>query len=150
MGPIWEFGPTGTQFATPVTLTLAYTNAELGGMPAASFAVSTVVGNAWQPLAATVVDTSAQVMSGQTTHLSPYALSVFSNPNCPSGKTGRRRAAYDCAACMPNTGGTACIYMPPSNAVNAPGSCNCTASTPGCTIDGFNAGNPCCEYCTGP
>ena len=94
VGQVWEIGPTGTQFATPVTLTLAYTDAELGGKPAADFAVSTVVGSGWQPIAAGVVNTAAHVITGQTTHLSPYALSSLvqssddgglstNGPNCP-------------------------------------------------------------------
>jgi hypothetical protein len=80
VGQVWEIGPTGTQFSVPVTLTLAYADSELGTMPATAFAVSTVVSDTWQPIAATVVNTSEHVISGQTTHLSPYALSAVVQP----------------------------------------------------------------------
>jgi hypothetical protein len=74
VGQVWEIGPTGTQFSVPITIALAYSDAELAGKPVAGFSVSTVVGNAWEPIAASVLDTAAHVMSGQTTHLSPYAV----------------------------------------------------------------------------
>jgi hypothetical protein len=85
VGQVWEIGPTGTQFSMPVTLTLAYTDAEFGGKPAADFAVSTVVDNAWQPIAATLVNPSARTISGQTTHLSPYALSPMAGGGDAAG-----------------------------------------------------------------
>jgi hypothetical protein len=74
VGPVFEIGPTGTQFKTPVTIALAYTVAELGGAPAGTFAVSTVVGDAWRPLASPAIDPASSTLSGTTVHLSPYAL----------------------------------------------------------------------------
>ncbi|HXU04737.1 MAG TPA: hypothetical protein VN903_27430 [Polyangia bacterium] len=74
VGTVYEIGPTGTQFAMPVTLTLHYDAAALNGAAASSLRVATFAGGAWQLLPGAVVDTQAKTVSGVTTHLSPYAV----------------------------------------------------------------------------
>src|SRR5688572_22483228 len=74
VGTVYEIGPTGTQFAMPVTLTLRYTAADVAGMPESSLRVATFAGGSWQLLPGAVVDTQAKTVSGVTTHLSPYAI----------------------------------------------------------------------------
>jgi hypothetical protein len=86
IGPIWEIGPTGTQFTVPITIAIAYTDGSLSGQPVSNFPLSTVVANAWQPLSTQFVDTPSHTVSGQTTHLSPYALaSITPTTNGDSG-----------------------------------------------------------------
>ncbi len=74
---VFEIGPTGTQFAQPVTIAFSYTDSELLGLPPSDFAVETLPassGASWSPLSQIVVDVYAHTIAGQTTHLSPYAL----------------------------------------------------------------------------
>jgi hypothetical protein len=74
VGQAYDLGPTGTQFSKPVTVSFAYTSSELGGQSPSAFAVNTVTDNAWQAVSSPSVDPYAQVISGTTTHFSPYAL----------------------------------------------------------------------------
>src|SRR6478609_11061013 len=74
VGTTYEIGPTGTQFAMPVTLTLHYDTAMLNGAVTSSLRVATFAGGSWQILPGAMVDTQAHTVSGVTTHLSPYAI----------------------------------------------------------------------------
>ena len=77
VSPVFEIGPTGTSFALPVTVSFDYTDTELGGLSPSAFAVETTaasLGASWAPLTNIVVDVYAHTVSGQTMHLSPYAL----------------------------------------------------------------------------
>ncbi|MGH7269603.1 MAG: hypothetical protein ACREJ3_04155, partial [Polyangiaceae bacterium] len=108
IGQVWELGPSGTQFAKPVTITFSTANVDLGGFPATSVVASTVVGNAWHRLDQPTLDTTAQIMTGQTTHLSPYALATTATPLPPNGS--------NCPAFQPAAGdscvaGTSCTYL---------------------------------------
>jgi trimeric autotransporter adhesin len=80
VGPVYDIEPSGTQFASPVTVTLPYTAAELGGLAPTGFAVSTLVSGAWQTVSPPAVDSNAGTISGTTTHLSPYTLNVYCGP----------------------------------------------------------------------
>src|SRR6266540_1190787 len=101
VGEVYEIGPTGTQFAKPVVLTLKYGTASLGSTSPSLLRVATYAGGAWQLLPGAVVDTNAKTVSGLTTHLSPYAIVAES-----SGKTcATVKAAYGCEA-APSGGGT--------------------------------------------
>ncbi len=74
---IFDIGPTGTTFAQPITIAFDYTDSEFGGYPPSDFAVETSAsdsGGSWTPLSQIVVDIYAHTITGQTTHLSPYAL----------------------------------------------------------------------------
>ena len=74
IGKTYEIGPTGTQFAVPVTLTFKYGGFDLMGNDPSSLEVATITGGEWVALTGDAVDTNAQVASGQTTHLSPYGI----------------------------------------------------------------------------
>jgi hypothetical protein len=74
VGQVWEIAPTGLVFARPVRVELAYRDADLGGRPVTLFAVSTEVGATWGPLANPTRDTASRVMSGDTLHLSLFAV----------------------------------------------------------------------------
>src|SRR4029079_15729510 len=71
---VYEIGPTGTQFAMPVRLTLHYTDGSLASTRASMLRVATFAGGSWQILSGAEVDTNARTVSGLTTHLSPYAI----------------------------------------------------------------------------
>jgi len=73
-GQVFEIEPSGTQFNTPATVTFSYANYDLAGLPPSAFAVSTVVGGAWQALPGQTLDANAQTISATTMHLSPYGL----------------------------------------------------------------------------
>ena len=74
IGTAYEIGPTGTTFAQPVTLTFHYDPAMIGSLPLSSIVIATIVSGEWQPIDGIVASTSAQTISGTTTHLSTYAL----------------------------------------------------------------------------
>ncbi len=141
VGTVYEIGPTGTQFAMPVTLTLHYDAAALNGAGESSLRVATYAGGAWQLLPGATVDTQAKTVSGVTTHLSPYAIVTET-----AGKTcAAVQAAYGCTATgapsgggtssggtpAPSTGGTTTTCDPPTCA----GATNVCGQYPGATMD---------------
>ena len=73
VGPVYEIGPTGTQFMHPVTLSLRFTTADLAGGAATSLKIATLLKGNWVPIASSV-DLGASVVTGQITHLSPWSL----------------------------------------------------------------------------
>jgi hypothetical protein len=74
VGGAFEVGPAGTRFAVPATVTIRYTTGELGDAAASDLLVATVVAGLWVPLSSDSVDGNAHAASGQTPHLSPFAL----------------------------------------------------------------------------
>jgi hypothetical protein len=74
IGTTYDIGPSGTNFAMPVTIRLEYTPGALGSADPSTLHVATYAMNAWQPLANGTVDTQGHAVSGTTTHLSPYAV----------------------------------------------------------------------------
>src|SRR3954454_8199068 len=99
VGTVYEIGPTGTQFAMPVTLTLHYDMSALGGAAESSLRVATFAGGSWQLLPGAVATEQAKTVSGVTTHLPPYAIvSEAAGKTCATVQT-----AYGCA---PNAGST--------------------------------------------
>jgi hypothetical protein len=85
IGKTYEIGPTGTQFAKPVTLSFAYGGFDLMGTDPSALEVATIANGDWVALTSDSVDTNAKVASGQTSHLSPYGVHAKSNAN---GKDG--------------------------------------------------------------
>jgi hypothetical protein len=145
VGQVWEIGPTGTQFSVPITITLAYKDSDLGGMPPTAFAVSTVVNGAWQPIPATVVNPAAHIISGQTTHLSPYAISPLSassvvdaGADATLGSGGALPAA-DGGSSAGNGGGTSQLDGSPTGSDD--GGMSQTSGSPG-GRDGGASGAP--------
>ena len=74
IGKAYEIGPTGTQFASPVTLSFKYAGANLMGTDPSDLEAATIVGTDWVALTNDAVDTNAQIASGTTMHLSPYGV----------------------------------------------------------------------------
>jgi hypothetical protein len=95
IGKTYEIGPTGTQFASPVTLTFKYAGDDLMGNDPSSLEVATIVGTDWVALSADAVDTSAQTASGQTMHLSPYGIHAKGNGNKDGGTTNDATVSGD-------------------------------------------------------
>jgi hypothetical protein len=69
VGTVFEIGPTGTQFKQPVTIALKYTDQDMSDLRVATYA-----DGAWQVLPNYVVDAAHHTISGDTMHLSPYAV----------------------------------------------------------------------------
>src|SRR4051794_28629791 len=142
VGTVYEIGPTGTQFAMPVTLTLHYDGAALGGASESSLRVATYAGGAWQLLPGATVDTQAKTVSGVTTHLSPYAIvTEMAGKTCAAVQGG-----YHCTATgapvsgagtssggnpTSSTGGTSTTCDAPTCA----GATNVCGQYPGATMD---------------
>jgi hypothetical protein len=74
VGPAFEIGPAGTQFAAPATVSIQYTAAELDDASSADLLVATVAGGQWQRLAPAAPGGAAMTASGETSHLSPFAI----------------------------------------------------------------------------
>jgi len=114
IGTVYEIGPTGTQFATPITLTLQYDPTTLAGTDPSMLRVATYASGSWQMLPGAQVDTQAKTVSGTTTHLSPYTL--------VSAATG--------AICASVSGGAQCAGTSgPAGTFDSNSSVSCTAST---------------------
>ena len=85
IGPVWDMEPSGTRFLRPVTLTLPFTAAELGGAAPTSFTLSTLVAGTWENTSAPNVDTTASTISGTTFHFSQFGLAPVAE--CPAATT---------------------------------------------------------------
>jgi ZU5 domain len=119
LGTVYEIGPTGTQFASPVTLTLHYAGLALGGHDASELRIATY-GGVWQTLTGFTEDTGAQTVSGTTMHLSPYAfvleadgavcVSVSGGASC-GGSAGGGTPSCPQPTCA-GSGATACSTFP--------------------------------------
>jgi hypothetical protein len=146
VGTVYEIGPTGTQFAMPVTLTLHYDMAMLNGAAESSLRVATFANGAWQLLPGAVVDANAKTVSGVTTHLSPYAVipeavgktcaSVQQNYGCtgtgPAVDAGASNGGGSRGAGgSPGSTGTAAACDPPTCATAT----NVCGQYPGATVD---------------
>jgi ZU5 domain len=69
VGSVFEIGPTGTQFKQPVTISLKY-----AGEDTSDLRVATYADGMWQVLPNVAFDAEHHTISGDTMHLSPYAL----------------------------------------------------------------------------
>jgi hypothetical protein len=83
-GTVYEIGPTGTQFATPVTLTFSYAGVDLTGHTVSDLLPGRVVEGQWQVLSDTATDTATSTVHGTTTHLSAYGV-FFRSKDLPNG-----------------------------------------------------------------
>ena len=141
VGNVYEIGPTGTQFAMPVTLTLHYDMTALSGATESSLRVATFAGGSWQLLPGAVVDTQAKTVSGVTTHLSPYAIvTEMVGKTCATVQTafGCPATGAPTAGGGPSSGGTA----PPNTGAGATGGSSSTCDPPTCA----GATNVCAQY----
>jgi hypothetical protein len=141
VGTVYEIGPTGTQFAMPVTLTLHYDSAMLNGAATSSLRVATFAGGAWQILPGAMVDTQAKTVSGVTTHLSPYAIVTEEvGKTCATVQT-----AFGCPATAKpagSAGGTSSGTDPGTTGTGATGGGSSTCQVPTCA----GATDVCTQY----
>lgn len=72
-GTAFDFGPTGTQFAQPVTVDLHYNPAQVpAGTDPSQLRLYLLSGSSWTLVTGSSVDTAAHIVSGTTTHFSGY------------------------------------------------------------------------------
>ena len=105
----YDFGPSGTQFAQPVTITLKYLNSQLPtGVSPAFLGLYLRSGTTWQAVAGSTVDTTARTVTGTTTHFSGFVV-----------------CSYPCQANAATVGAVfglgSPVVLPAGGTVNAPG-----------------------------
>jgi collagen type VII alpha len=158
IGTTYEIGPTGTQFAMPVTLTFDYGATSLGGVDPSLLRVATFAAGSWQLLSGASFDTQAQTVSGTTTHLSPYGLTaaaagamcamVAGGVSCSGGTdTGSSSGTAGTTGAADMTGGVASggttgaggatVSCTPSTCADATDAC---AAYPGAAMTGCTDG----------
>jgi hypothetical protein len=69
-GTVYDFGPSGTQFAQPITVAIAYDPSALGGTPEWRLRLFTGDGAGWAEIQESRVDTAANVVRGPVSHFS--------------------------------------------------------------------------------
>lgn len=107
-GNPFEFGPEGTQFATPIVLTLPYDPSELEGDPdSLQIAYWNPTTEAWEPLSSTV-DENNRTVSAPTTHFSQYQVVEAPIPLAGPGPTFHVGEVYVYPS--PALGGTSPIF----------------------------------------
>jgi hypothetical protein len=97
IGTAYEVGPLGTRFAVPAQVSIRYSAADLRDAAATDLVVATVVGGRWQALESRIVDPDASTVTGQTAHLSLFALvnSAAVGSSSTGGLDGGNCAADD-------------------------------------------------------
>jgi sugar lactone lactonase YvrE len=77
IAPLIEFGPDGTTFTTPVTLTLAYNPAALPpNVPDTALSVITLRDGSWDVVPGSVVDAADHTVSAPVGHFSYYTVGI--------------------------------------------------------------------------
>ncbi len=97
IGTAYEFGPDGTTFNHPVTISITYDEASLpSGVNESDIKLGMVKNNQWQEITNSNVDTVANLVSGTTSHLSTYGvMAVSSSVTVPTPPTVVTVAAAD-------------------------------------------------------
>ena len=90
----YDIGPSGTAFATPVTLTTKYSPGALpAGAVASQLAIFTVSNGAWTAVPGSTVNAAASTVTASLSHFSTYAILA---PNSFAGTfIGRYSGAYN-------------------------------------------------------
>ena len=71
----FDFGPTGTQFTTPVTITIKYDPATVAAdSPESGLQLYEVQGSLWRVVPGSTVNVTAKTVTGAVTHFSTYAI----------------------------------------------------------------------------
>ena len=74
-GTPFDFGPSGTKFAKPVTIKIRYDPANLPqGTEEAALQLHLSTTSGWQPIQGSIVDLAAKVVSAEVSHFSVYAI----------------------------------------------------------------------------
>jgi hypothetical protein len=75
IGTAYEFGPSGTTFSQPVTISISYNQADLPStVTESSLKLGALISNRWTEVADSTVDVAAHVVTGTTTHFSVYGV----------------------------------------------------------------------------
>jgi hypothetical protein len=75
IGTAYEFGPSGTAFSQPVTISVTYNQADLPStVTESSLKLGTLVNNQWAEVTGSTVDVAAHSVTGTTTHFSVYGV----------------------------------------------------------------------------
>jgi hypothetical protein len=75
LGPAYRLGPVGLEFATPVSIAFHYDESQLvGTTPLLLWIVSQDSTGAWPYASAVVLDTTAKVLTAQSTHFSDWSI----------------------------------------------------------------------------
>ena len=152
IGTVYELGPTGTQFALPVTLSFAYSPTSLGTTDPSLLRVATFAAGSWQILSGASMDPKGLTVFGTTTHLSPYALisaatgamcaTVSGGMSCSGGTdTGSGSGTAGMSGGVASGGTTGAggvtVSCTPSTCADATNAC---AAYPGATMTGCTDG----------
>jgi adhesin/invasin len=73
-GTTFDFGPTGTTFAQPVTISIKYDPSKVINSPDSGLRLYEVVGTAWRLVPESSVNTSANTVTGKVTHFTVYGV----------------------------------------------------------------------------
>ena len=153
IGTVYELGPTGTQFAIPVTLTFGFSPNSLGTTDPALLRVATFAAGSWRILSGASLDPKGLTVSGTTTHLSPYGLTsaatgamcatVSGGVSCSGGTdNGSGAGTAGMSGGVVASGGTTgaggvTVSCTPSTCADATNAC---AAYPGATMTGCTDG----------
>jgi hypothetical protein len=86
LGGAYDFGPDGTQFMLPVTITIFYDPAGLpAGTDESNLRLAVVENGAWTQVANSTVDTDANKVIGTTSHFSVYSMIFIPRPTASKG-----------------------------------------------------------------
>src|SRR5581483_3682729 len=96
IGPVYDFGPSGTTFNQPVTISISYDESALpSGVTESDLRLGTVNNNRWEMVTGATVDTAANVVHGTATHFSTYGVIAVTSGVAPLVPTGLTVAAAE-------------------------------------------------------
>ncbi|HVX96620.1 MAG TPA: hypothetical protein VHK47_17015, partial [Polyangia bacterium] len=87
VAPVYEVGPTGTEFQRPATLSFNFAALDVSPVDVPNLHVATLWNGQWVPVASNV-DRLSSVVTGQISHLSPWTLIVYAQPLPPAPDAG--------------------------------------------------------------
>lgn len=93
-GTVYDFGPDGTTFDTPVTLTIRYDRAKLPqGTAESSLALYKQIGSSWQRIAGSSANPQLGVVIGSISSFSTYAILSAGSPRTLAIQAGDAQSA---------------------------------------------------------
>lgn len=123
-----DFGPEGTQFSVPVTITMQYDPARTPPLfSQAALRLGTLVNGTWVKVPGSTVDPTTHTVTGQTSHFSTYGVVAFG--------TFTQIAAGELHACgLAPTQDVYCWGSDQVGQLGSPAAATCTASSRPCTL----------------
>ena len=125
-GTAYDFGPTGTMFASPVAVMMQYSPAQLpGGMAESTLRLFTLMNGRWFLVPGSRVNTATHMVMGTTSHFSTYgvlasaSVSAGDGFSCGVGTSGATACWGDNGVGQLGNGTTGGIGTTPT-AVSAP------------------------------